>query len=143
MNTQIRLIEINKLRKHEMTCFEKVALVKEDMLQKGYIQHPIIVDRTHNIILDGHHRVEALIQLGADKIPAYMVDYQDKSIQVSLRRKNYHFKDVKKAVIDYCNKGKIFPSKTTKHLIKNRPRNINVKISYFINNCYNKKYERQ
>lgn len=129
MKKHFRLIKINKLKCHEMVSLKRLRQVKDDLMINGYIKNPVVVDRKNNIILDGHHRAAALKQLGANKIPAYMVDYQDKNIGVTLRRKEFLFKDIKQAVIDYCLQGKIFPSKTTRHLIKNRPRNINVKIS--------------
>lgn len=129
MKNKINLININKLICHEMVSIKKLKQVKEDLLIRGFIKNPVIVDRENYIILDGHHRVAALKQLGANRIPAYLVDYQNKNIKVTLRRKRFKFINVKQAVINYCLEGKIFPSKTTRHLIKNRPRNINVKIS--------------
>ncbi len=132
MKNKISFIEINKLKSHEMVCLKRLKQVKDDLLIKGYIKNPVVIDRKNNIILDGHHRVAALKQLGANKIPAYLVDYQNKNIGVTLRRKEFYFKDIKQAVIDYCLQGKIFPSKTTKHLIKNRPKNINIKISQLL-----------
>lgn len=129
MKNNINLVEINKLKCHEMVCLKRLKQVKYDLLIKGYIKNPVVVDRNNYIILDGHHRVVALKQLGATRIPAYFVDYKNKNIRVSLRRKEFKFNDIKQAVVNYCLEGKIFPSKTTRHLIKNRPRNINYKIS--------------
>lgn len=129
MKNKVRLTEINKLKCHEMVCLKRLKQVKDDLSVKGYIKNPIVVDQKYNIILDGHHRVEALRQLGVIKVPAYFVNYQNNNIKVTLRRKEFVFKDIKKAVVNYCLHGKIFPSKTTKHLIKNRPKNINYKIS--------------
>ena len=132
MKYQTKLLDINKLISHEMVCLKRLKEVKADLLLKGYIKNPVVVDRKNNIILDGHHRVAALRQLGASKIPAYLVDYQDERIRVTLRRKEFTFTNIKQAVIDYCLAGKIFPSKTTKHLIKGRPRNVNIKISQLL-----------
>ncbi|MFA5770007.1 MAG: ParB N-terminal domain-containing protein [Patescibacteria group bacterium] len=129
MNNKICLIDINKLISHEMVSSRKLKQVKNDLMIKGYIKNPVVVESENFIILDGHHRVAALKQLGASKIPAFLVDYQNKNIRVALRRKEFVFKDIKQAVIDYCLEGKVFPSKTTRHLIKNRPRNIDYKIS--------------
>lgn len=132
MKNNVSLIEISKLRCHEMVCSKRLKQVKDDLLIKGYIKNPVVVDRKNNIILDGHHRVAALKQLGANKIPAFLVDYQDKKIKVTLRRKEFVFKDIKQAVVSYCLQGKIFPSKTTRHLIKNRPKNVNIRISQLL-----------
>ena len=111
-----------------MISISQLKLVKYDLLIRGYLKNPVIVDRDNFIILDGHHRVAALKQLGANKIPAYLVDYQNKNIRVTLRRHEFKFLNIKQSVIDYCLSGKIFSSKTTRHLIKNRPRNINYEL---------------
>ncbi|MFA6080806.1 MAG: ParB N-terminal domain-containing protein [Patescibacteria group bacterium] len=133
MNNRICLIKINKLISHEMVSPRKLKQVRDDLMIKGYIKNPVVVDQENFIILDGHHRVAALKQIGADKIPVYLVDYQNKNIRVTLRRKEFVFDDIKQAVINYCLQGKIFPSKTTRHLIKNRPKNINFKIANLFN----------
>jgi hypothetical protein len=39
------------------------------------LKRPIIVDRDSYVIIDGHHRYEALKRLGVNKIPAILVDY--------------------------------------------------------------------
>jgi hypothetical protein len=116
-----------------MVSPRKLKQVRDDLMIKGYIKNPVVVDQENFIILDGHHRVAALKQIGADKIPVYLVDYQNKNIRVTLRRKEFVFDDIKQAVINYCLQGKIFPSKTTRHLIKNRPKNINFKIANLFN----------
>ena len=129
MNNKITLIDINKLKRHEEINQRHLLEIFFRLKKDGLLKHPVVVDKKNFIILDGHHRVAALKQLGVNKIPSFLVNYQDKNIRVVLRRKEFFFEDIKQAVIDYCLKGKIFPSKTTKHLIKNRPRNINYKIS--------------
>lgn len=129
MKRKIYLLDIKNLKNHEMVSTKRLKQIKDNLLTKGFIKNPVVVEKENHIILDGHHRVAALKQLGANKVPAFLVNYQSNNIQVTLRRKEFFFKDIKKAVIDYCLKGKIFPSKTTRHLIKNRPKNINIKIS--------------
>lgn len=130
---RIKFVDINKLKRHEEINQNHLEDIIQRIKQDGFIKNPVVVDRKNHIILDGHHRVAALRQLGANKVPAFLVNYQSNNIRVTLRRKEFLFKDIKKAVINYCLKGKIFPSKTTRHLIKNRPKNINIKISNLFN----------
>lgn len=132
MKNQIVFVDINKLRCHEMVCAERLGQVKNDLLKRNYIKKPIVVDRKNNIILDGHHRVDALRQLGAKKVPAHLVDYLSNDVRVTLRRRNIFFQDTKQAVINCCAQGKLFPPKTTKHVINNIPKNINVPISHLL-----------
>ena len=93
----------------------------------GYFTEPIIVDRHHLIILDGHHRVAILKKLGYQKIPAYLVDYLNKNIKVISRRKNLPIK--KETIIYNSLLGKLLPYKTSKHLIPNRPKNLNINLT--------------
>jgi len=133
MKNKISLININKLKNHEMVCLKRLKRVKDNLLVKGYIKNPVVVDRKNNIILDGHHRVAALKQLCVNKVPAFLVNYQDKNVRVFLRRKLKLAGSIKQTVIKNSLSNVLFPSKTTRHLIKNRPRNINFKISKLFN----------
>jgi ParB-like chromosome segregation protein Spo0J len=129
MKNKIVLIDINKLRHHEeidqQHLLEIIFQVKED----GFLKNPVVVDQKNFIILDGHHRVAALKQIGANKVPSFLVDYQNNDIRVFLRRKLKLTEPIKQVVIKNSLSNILFPSKTTRHLIKNRPRNINIKIS--------------
>ena len=130
----IKLIELTKLRYHEQVDKDHVNELVNQINQDGYIKNPIIVDDKHHIILDGHHRTQALRQLGAKLIPVYMVNYFDHNIKVYLRRKILLNQPIKQAVVSYGLQSKLFPSKTTRHLIYNRPKNINIKITHLFNN---------
>ena len=132
MKNKVVLLDINKLKPHEAVDKKRLAFLLERIKKDRYLKNPVVVEKKYLIILDGHHRVAGLKQLGVNKIPAYLVNYQSNNIKVTLRRKEFIFKDIKQAVIDYCLLGKIFPSKTTRHLIKNRPKNINIKISQLL-----------
>jgi hypothetical protein len=114
---------------HEKTNLKRLKKVKNELISKGYIKNPIIVDKTYKIILDGHHRVAALKEIGAKMIPVYFVDYKSKKIKVFLRRKYLLSKILKEVVINYCLTGKIFPSKTTRHFIKNKPKNFKIYLN--------------
>ncbi|MDO9028645.1 MAG: ParB N-terminal domain-containing protein [Candidatus Roizmanbacteria bacterium] len=133
MKRKIYLLDIKNLKNHEMISIERLKQVKDDLLTKGYIKNPVVVEKENHIILDGHHRVAALKQLGAIKVPTFLVNYQDKDVRVFLRRKLKLAGPIKQSVIKNSLSNILFPSKTTKHLIKNRPRNINIKISNLFN----------
>ncbi|WP_246263905.1 ParB N-terminal domain-containing protein [Metallosphaera tengchongensis] len=45
---------------------------------------PILIDEKSLLVIDGHHRREAMMQLGFKRIPVYAVDYQDSSITVDV-----------------------------------------------------------
>ncbi|AWR99626.1 ParB N-terminal domain-containing protein [Metallosphaera hakonensis] len=45
---------------------------------------PIIVDEDSYLVIDGHHRREAIIMLGYRKIPAYMIRYLSPRVNVEI-----------------------------------------------------------
>jgi ParB-like chromosome segregation protein Spo0J len=79
-------------------------------------------------VLDGHHRLNALKKLGYKKIPVFLVNYRSKDIRVYLRRKNIFMDLLKKMVIKSGKEKRLFPDKTTRHLLKYRPKNIKVDL---------------
>ncbi|AWR97089.1 chromosome partitioning protein ParB [Acidianus sulfidivorans JP7] len=64
----IELENLNKI----ISCIRKYKAIK-----------PVIVDENTLVILDGHHRTKAAINLGIKKIPVYLVNYFDNRIKVN------------------------------------------------------------
>ena len=128
----IQYIDITILKCHEHTTLRKVAIVAKSIMLSGIVRNPVIVDGATGIILDGHHRVAALKRLGAKKVPAYVVNYFDTDIKVSMRRKDELMKLIKQAVIDKVRAGSVFPAKTTKHVITGKPTDIDIKLEILI-----------
>lgn len=128
MKKGVYLVEINKLRPHEKTDGQRLECLISQLLKDGCLKNPVVVENNHFIILDGHHRVAALKKLGAEKIPVYLVNYQDKNIRVYLRRKELLQSLIKGTVVKRVKEGRLLPSKTTRHLIKNRPKSLNIPL---------------
>ncbi|NHK32889.1 MAG: hypothetical protein FK730_16195 [Asgard group archaeon] len=76
---RIVLIDIKDLFGHEQVVQPQVDFLKENLNRLGYFFRPILVVKKHNVILDGHHRVEALKELGGVRIPCIEIDYLDNS----------------------------------------------------------------
>ena len=118
---KIMFVDIHKLKCHEKVDGVRLGKLQKDLELSGAIHRPIIVDRRSYVILDGHHRYSALKRLGMKKIPVYFVDYLSPTVRVHLRRKNLTMQMIKQAVL-YCGlTGSVFPIKTTRHLIHERP----------------------
>jgi ParB-like chromosome segregation protein Spo0J len=49
---------------HEQIVKSQVEWLKTNILKLGYFFRPVLIAKNHNVVLDGHHRVEALIELG-------------------------------------------------------------------------------
>lgn len=121
MKKDMQLIAIDRVKTHERTFDVRVRRLVRAIKTEGMVRRPIIVDKQSLVVLDGHHRLEALRCLGASLVPAYLVDYQSSQVRVYLRRKYLSMKIIKQAVIYSGMTGVEFPVKTTRHLIHNRP----------------------
>jgi len=117
---------LKKLKEHEEVSLDHLIQLKREIEKDGFLRNPIIVDKDTNIILDGHHRFNILKQLNCTKILAYFVDYSSSEIKV----KNWGEgeKIMKKDVIKAGLTGKKLPVKTSRHVIPNRPLNLNIQL---------------
>ncbi len=121
MKQIITYVDIKKLIAHERVCHARLNVLYKQINDEGVIRRPVIVDKTTNVILDGHHRVQALRDLGAKRVPVVYVNYSDDCVRVYLRRKELLMNMIKRSVIEMALLHKPFPSKTTRHFIHNRP----------------------
>ncbi|MBI5019776.1 ParB N-terminal domain-containing protein [Candidatus Gottesmanbacteria bacterium] len=117
MHQKIQLVDIQKLVAHERTDRARIVEVRAQIRRRGAVRRPVIVDRKSKVILDGHHRVRALQEMGARRVPVMYVRYQDARIKVYLRRKEILMDMLKDYVIRRARSHMLFPSKTTRHFI--------------------------
>ncbi|MEM1550822.1 MAG: ParB N-terminal domain-containing protein, partial [Candidatus Bathyarchaeia archaeon] len=82
----------------------------------GVLKKPIVVDETTKVIIDGHHRVEALRLLGCKRVPACCVDYTCN--EIGLKSNPEDLKITKDKVIEAALRNSPFKPKTTWHYIK-------------------------
>jgi len=69
---KIQIIKNNLLKKHERLIKPHLKWLYGQIKKDGYINNPIIVDKNTMIILDGHHRFNALKHLGMSSSPVYL-----------------------------------------------------------------------
>ncbi len=129
MRKNVRMIPLDKLISHERVSLRRCQQLLKDFKSHGIIHQPVVVDKKTLVILDGHHRVAVLKKIGIKKIPAILVNYQSRNIQVYLRRKNLLMNLIKYIVINKALSFDLLPKKTTKHIINNRPKKINIKLN--------------
>ena len=109
------LVDLAALKEHEEIRPDYLEQLKDEILSDGILKMPIAVDKTTYIILDGHHRLQALKKLGCKKIPCVRVDYQSENIRVIPWREGETI--TKETIIDMALSGRKMSSKTSKHMI--------------------------
>jgi len=111
----VALLPLEALRPHENINEEHLRSLMSEIVKDGVLRKPILVDFKTLVILDGHHRVEALRRLGARVIPAFLVDYSSDRIVVSTWRKGWRV--TKKDVLRAGLTGAKMPFKTSRHIL--------------------------
>jgi len=112
---EIAFFNIDELREHEEIRPDYLETLKNEILSDGLLKMPICIDEKTCIILDGHHRLQALKRIGCTKIPVVMVDYHSPEIKVIPWREGETI--TKEKIIDTALSGGRMPSKTSKHMI--------------------------
>lgn len=81
IHQHIVLIHIDELFGHEEVVQTQVDWLKDNLKTLGYFFRPILIAKTEKVVLDGHHRVVALKELGEEwnektiKIPCVEIEY--------------------------------------------------------------------
>jgi choline kinase len=111
LDRDIVLIEIEKLKHVEGFDDERAALLVEKIQNDGIWTLPVYIEKNHNIVLDGQHRVEAARKMDLKYIPVIGFDYNELSVW-TLRKEEKVDVDT---VVRRVNSGNIYPYKTVKH----------------------------
>ncbi len=81
IHQHIVLIPIDELFGHEEVVQNQVDWLKDNLKKLGYFFRPILIAKKEKVVLDGHHRVVALKELGEErnekiiKIPCVEIEY--------------------------------------------------------------------
>ena len=112
--TDVIYDDVNLLYPHERIIDKNKNVLKEKFINSHgiFFISSIILCNESGLIIDGHHRYNALKELGLSKIPVTKINYKSKKIKTS--KKNDICKNliIKKAVSK-----DLFKPKSTRHLI--------------------------
>lgn len=112
---ELFLVRIDNLKHHEKTIPSRQANISRSIAENGYHGPPILVEARYLIILDGHHRVNALRSLGARWVPAVLLEYGDERLTLSSWRPDVSV--TPSEVVRRALAGLLYPPKTTRHLL--------------------------
>lgn len=103
-------VDAERLRDHEEVEPERVEQLVRALRERKRVK-PVLVEKEHKVVLDGHHRKAALEHLGFREVPCVLVPYE----RVGLDRRRA-LPVSKEEVIRRALLGKKYPPKTTRHL---------------------------
>lgn len=109
------IVETSLLAPHEDVDRKHLDLIEEDIAKSNYVKYPLVVDVRTFIVLDGHHRLEALKELGFRYAPVFFVDYAESYVDVYPFRKDIKVSKssvVSKVLVERS----LYPHKTTRHV---------------------------
>lgn len=108
---QYFLLNPNKLNPIEDYSEDRVNWLLKKIKSEYEWRVPISVAIEHNLIMDGHHRLESSIRLGLKRVPCFIFSYKDIKTY-SLRQ---GIKVSSEDIIQNFRLSKIYPYKTAKH----------------------------
>jgi len=83
---RIALLDPGEVLPHEEVEPKRVEVLMADILARGALIRPVIVDAETGLLVDGHHRLAALKLIGARAVPAVLIDYAVDVERVVVRR---------------------------------------------------------
>jgi hypothetical protein len=155
---KLEIVPTSSLKPLEKVLPSHLKNLENLILNDQVIRKPIIVDRDHNIVLDGSHRYAFLIKYGYEFAPIIKVNYNDESIFVGNHLKHRYIQDKsfvisKSEVISRGLNEDIYSARTTRHFFPFRKddfpvsldrlkKGIKQDISYLIEDItYNKEID--
>lgn len=111
-------LDLSLLRCHERIRPELLSQLQDEIRRDREIRRPILVADGDFVILDGHHRYEALRRLGCRRIPAYVVNYFSGIVEVGVWPDASVRHVTKEEVIRRGRTGNLFPPKTSRHTVR-------------------------
>ena len=90
---------------------ERVDWLSEKILSEGYWSKPLAIAKEHNLVMDGHHRLQSALKLRLIRVPCFIFSYKEINIY-SLRDDIEVSREI---IVKNFLDSKIFPYKTVKH----------------------------
>jgi choline kinase len=112
---EVQMISPQDLKHIEQYNEERVQELMKKIQAEGVWTKPMYIEKNHNLVLDGQHRLQVALRLGLTQVPVQGFHYED--VSVWTLRKELHV-DVP-TVINKANQGYIYPYKTVKHKFPN------------------------
>lgn len=117
----IELIAIDTIKPHEETIPERVLRIEKEIQSSGELLTPLWVDNKHFVLLNGHHRLEALRKLGCNTAPCLLLDYDSPLVQVKVCSGATIFTIDKISILKNARAKTLYPPRSSFHTLKFSP----------------------
>ncbi len=107
----ITLADVRKLKHIEGFDEARVQQLMQKILHEQQWTRPLSVEKNHNLVLDGQHRLQAALRLGLSHVPVQGFNYEDVKVW-TLRKEEPVSVPL---VIARAARGEHYPYKTVKH----------------------------
>jgi len=130
----VDLIPVEKIKAVEFVFPNHLKNLTNMIKKENIMKFPLIVEKDHNIVLDGSHRHVFLLMEGYHLAPVQFVDYMDEHIAVGTHRIhrliiNGPVNISKQEVIERGTTGNWFPPRTTRHFFPFLRTECNIPLS--------------
>jgi hypothetical protein len=119
---RFELVPLESLLAHERIERPNLEAIKERIRKQHLVDEPLLVAEVPGgrfVVLNGHHRRLALMELGARRAPAWVVDYAADAIVLDhWPGAVNHPTPTKQEVVEHALRGELFPPKTTRHRVR-------------------------
>jgi len=110
--TQVVLVSTALLKPIEGHSAKRANWLQDKIKDEQIWTKPLVIDRTHHLVMDGHHRLEVAQRLRLEQVPCVLYGYDQVEVW-SLRPTTQEVSA--EIVIERALSGNIFPYKTAKH----------------------------
>lgn len=121
------LLPLRQLVEHEHINAKRAEDVLQQMRTSHLIDYPLLIETDSSIILDGHHRYNALFQMGCELAPCVLVDINDDALQLQARREDVPVSK-SKFISRVLSANQLFPEKTTRFTIEPNLSAVNLSL---------------
>jgi hypothetical protein len=113
VDTPLKYIRADKLRPFEEPMEEKIKLVEKHIVAKMPIPS-VLISKDH-IVLDGHHRLHAISNLGLEMVPCTVIEVESPMVSTGSSEVT------KERIIELVSTGQKAPSKSTRFTVNGKP----------------------
>jgi len=110
------ILVIDELKGHEDVDPRRLKGLIERIASDRVLRRPIAADKITHVILDGHHRLEALMAMNCRRVPVVLLDYLSPEIHVVSWKTGEEIR--KDIVLEAALTGRKLAPRTTKHMVQ-------------------------